>query len=65
MHYTVSRYIKLLLHQVTQKKLILHDLMQIQIENLEHTNGLNILENQAEYDSKGFLGHSEMLLSPS
>lgn len=28
--------------------------MQIQMENLEHTNGLNTLENQVEYNSKGF-----------
>lgn len=28
--------------------------MQIQMENLEHTNGLNSLENQVEYNSKGF-----------
>lgn len=52
--FAVSHYIKLLLHQMTQKKLILHDLMQIQIESLEHTNGLHTLENQVEYNSKGF-----------
>lgn len=55
LHYTVSHYITLLLHPVTQKKLILHDLMQIQMENLDHTNGLNTLENHMEYNSKGFL----------
>lgn len=50
----MSHYIKSLLHQVTQNKLILHDLIQIQMENLEHTNGLNTLENQVEDNPKDF-----------